>query len=73
LATDKPVIPAEYGEALVLRALARCEQIRDNYDFAAIYENKADEILVNMNERYCPRQQQEANRAKMPITLRARY
>lgn len=73
LATDKPVIPAEYGEALVLRALARCEQIRDNYDFAAIYENKADEILVNMNERYCPRQQQDANRAKLPVTLRARY
>lgn len=71
--TDKPVIPAEYGEALILRALARCEQNRDNFDYAAIYENKADEILVNMNERYCPRQQQDANRARLPLTLRARH
>lgn len=71
--TDKPVIPAEYGELLVLRALARCEQSRDNFDYAAIYENKADELLINMNERYCPRQQEDANRARLPITLRARY
>lgn len=70
--TDKPVIPYEYGEALVLGALARAEQLRDNFDYAQIYENKKEELITNMKERYCPRQQEGENRAKLPVfqTLR---
>ena len=70
--TDKPVIPYEYGEALLLGALARAEQLRDNFDYAQIYENKKEELITNMKERYCPRQQEGENRAKLPVfqTLR---
>lgn len=71
--TDKPVIPYEYGEALVLLAQARAEQLRDNFDYAQIYENKADELITSMKERYCPRQQEGANRAKLPVYLKTRY
>lgn len=71
--TDVPVIPAEFGEALLLRALARCEQIRDNFDYAAIYENKADELIINLKERYCPRNLTMENRANLPVDFRARY
>lgn len=68
--SDKPVIPYEFGEALVLGALARCERRRDNFDFAGIYENKQDEIITNMKLRYCPRQMANANRAKLPVRVR---
>ena len=71
--TDKPVIPYEYGEAIVLLAQARAEQLRDNFDYAQIYENKADELITSMKERYCPRQQEGGNRAKLPVYLKTRY
>lgn len=71
--TDKPVIPYEYGEALLLGALARAEQLRDNFDYAQIYENKKEELITSMKERYCPRQQEGANRAKLPVFLKTRY
>lgn len=71
--TDKPVIPYEYGEALLLGALARAEQLRDNFDYAQIYENKKEELITNMKERYCPRQQEGANRAKLPVFQKTRY
>lgn len=71
--TDKPVIPYEYGEALVLLAQARAEQLRDNFDYAQIYENKADDLITNMKERYCPRQQEGANRAKLPVFQALRH
>lgn len=71
--TDVPLIPAEFGEALLLGALARAEQIRDNYDYATIYENKKDELVTNMKLRYCPRQLEGGNRAQLPVQLRARH
>jgi len=71
--SDKPLIPAEYGEALLLMALARCEQTRDNYDIAQLHENKAEELITNMKVRYCPRQLEDANRSNLPITFRTRY
>ena len=71
--TDKPVIPYEYGEALLLGALARAEQLRDNFDYAQIYENKKEELVTNMKERYCPRQQEGENRAKLPVFQKTRY
>lgn len=71
--TDKPLIPAEYGEILVLMALARAEQLRDNFDFAMIYQNKADELITNMKLRYNPRQLEGENRARLPIVQKLRY
>ena len=70
--TDKPLIPAEFGEILVLGALVRCEQRRDNFDYAGIYEAKMDELVTNMKLRYCPRQLTNANRAKLPVIVRNR-
>lgn len=71
--TDVPVIPYEFGEALLLGALARAEQLRDNFDYAQIYENKKEEIVTNMKIRYCPRQQEGENRAKLPVFQMLRH
>lgn len=71
--TDKPVIPYEYSEALTLGALARAEQLRDNFDYAQIYENKKEELITNMKERYCPRQQEGSNRSKLPVVQTLRH
>lgn len=68
---DKPMMPSEYSEILVLSALARCERLRDNFDYAQIYENKVEDMLISMKERYCPRQLDDGNRAKLPITMRS--
>ena len=50
--TDVPVIPYEFGEILVLGALRRAEERRDNFDFAAIYSNQELELIENMKMRY---------------------
>lgn len=71
--SDKPLIPYEFGEILVLGALARCEQRRDNFDYAGIYESKMDELVTNMKLRYCPRQLVNENRAKLPVIVRNRH
>jgi len=71
--TDVPVIPYEFGEILVMGALARAERLRDNFDYAAIYENKYDELVTNMKLRYCPRQAGYENRAKLPVAERLRH
>ena len=68
--TDVPLIPYEFGETLVLGALARCERRRDNFDYAGVYENKLDELITNMKLRYCPRQLANENRAKLPVRIR---
>lgn len=65
--TDRPPIPPQYMEALTLGALARAEQIRDNFDFAQIYENKQDQILTNMKLRYSSGNLTAENRAKLPL------
>ena len=67
--TDVPLIPAEFGELLVLGALARLERIRGNYDFAGIHDNKKDELITNMKLRYCPRNLNNANRGRLPIKV----
>lgn len=71
--TDVPVIPYEFGEILVMGALARAERLRDNFDYAAIYENKYDELVTNMKLRYCPRQASNENVAKLPVAVRTRH
>lgn len=71
--TDVPIIPYEFGEILVMGALARAERLRDNFDYSAIYENKYDELVTNMKLRYCPRQASYENRAKLPVAERLRH
>lgn len=66
---DVPVIPAEYGEILVLGALYRAEQLRDNFDFAQIYENKQQSLITNMNLRYGPKVLGIHNRADLPVRV----
>jgi hypothetical protein len=64
--TDKTPIPPQYIEALILGAMARAEEIRDNFDFAQIYRNQQDQILTNMKLRYGPGNLTAENRAKLP-------
>ena len=65
--TDRPPIPPQFMEALVLGAMARAEQIRDNFDFAQIYENKQDQILTNMKVRLSNGNLTAENRARLPL------
>lgn len=65
--TDRTPIPAQYIEALVLGAMARAEEIRDNYDYAQIYRNQQDQILTNMKLRYGPGNLSAKNCAKLPF------
>lgn len=65
--TDRPPIPPQYMEALILGAMVRAEQIRDNFDFAQIYENKQDQILTNMKVRYSTGNLTAENRARLPL------
>ena len=64
---DKPAIPAEFMEALLLGALYRAEQRRDNFDYAQIYQNQMEQLLVNMKLRYGPGNLSASNRAKLPF------
>ena len=64
--TDKTPIPPQYIEALILGALARAEEVRDNYDYAQLYRNQQDQILTNMKLRYGPGNLSARNRAKLP-------
>lgn len=64
---DKTLIPNEFSEILVLGALKRAERLRDNFDYAQIYENDRQDMIINMKARYCPRQQNMENRAKLPV------
>lgn len=68
--TDKPLIPSEYAEILVLGALAHAERRRGNFDFAQIYDNQKAELITNMAMRYGPRQLDEGNRGTLPVNIR---
>lgn len=63
---DCTIIPSQYVEALILGALARAEETRDNYDYAIIYQNKQDTILTNMKLRYGAGNLVADNRARLP-------
>ena len=64
--TDITPIPPQYIEALILGAMARAEEIRDNFDFAQIYRNQQDQILTNMKLRYGPGNLTAQNTARLP-------
>lgn len=67
--TDVPTIPQEFQEILILGAMARAEQARDNFDFAQIYENKYYELLTNMTLRYGLRNQGMGNVSRVPVRI----
>ena len=54
--TDVPSIPERYKEVLVRGALARAEERRDNFDFAAIHRNEFENLVEDMALRLIPRQ-----------------
>ena len=64
--TDIPPIPPQYMEILILGALYRAEQVRDNFDFAQIYQNQQDQLLTNMKMRYGPGNLTAQNVSKLP-------
>ena len=64
--TDITPLPPQYIEALILGAMARAEEIRDNFDFAQIYRNQQDQILTNMKLRYGPGNLTAQNTARLP-------
>ena len=64
--SDITPIPPQYIEALILGAMSRAEEIRDNFDFAQIYRNQQDQILTNMKVRYATGTVTPESRAKLP-------
>lgn len=71
--TDKPPIPDQYMEALILGAMSRAEEIRDNFDFAQIYRNQQEQLLTNMKLRYGPGNLTAKNRSRLPFFGGAYY
>jgi hypothetical protein len=47
-----PEIPSEFQELLIVGAAYRVMQVKDNYDQAAILQNKYDEILQKLVVKY---------------------
>ncbi len=68
LVKDKDItpIPPQYIEALILGAMVRAEQLRDNFDYAQIYQNQQEQILTNMKLRYGPGNLTAQNTARLP-------
>lgn len=52
--SDITPLPPQYIEALILGAMARAEEVRDNFDYAQIYRNQQDQLLTNMKLRLGP-------------------
>lgn len=49
---DIPEVPSQFAELLILGAAYRVLQVKDNYDQAAILQNKYDELLQKLVVRY---------------------
>lgn len=49
---DVPDLPSEFEELLVVGAAYRVLQVKDNYDQAAILQNKYDELLQKLVVKY---------------------
>jgi hypothetical protein len=54
--SEIPSIPSEFQELIVSGAAYRILQVKDQYDQAAIHQNKYDEILAKLVMRYSPHQ-----------------
>lgn len=64
---DITPIPDQYIEALVLGALARAEEVRDNFDYSQLYRNQQDQLLTNMKLRFGPGNLTALNTARVPF------
>jgi len=53
--TSCPQIPVEYKDILVKGGLAGIEQFRENFDVAALYERRIEDLSDDMQGRYGPR------------------
>lgn len=62
-----PEIPSEFSELLVAGATYRILQANDNYDQAAIHQNKYDELLQKLVVKYS--QNQTAQVFVMPVNV----
>lgn len=51
-ATDVPSIPSNFSELLVVGAVYRVLQVKDNYDQAGVFQNKYDELLQKLVVKY---------------------
>ena len=60
-----PELPSEFQEVLVVGAAYRVMQVKDNYDQAAILQNKYDELLQKLVVKYS--QSQVATPTRMRI------
>lgn len=49
---DVPELPSEFEELLIVGAAYRVLQVKDNYDQAAILQNKYDELLQKLVVKY---------------------
>ena len=63
--TDVPAVPSEFKEVLVAGAAYRCLQVKDNYDQAAILQNKYDELLQKLVVKYSVSQTGRALRMRI--------
>lgn len=50
--SDVPEFPAEFEELLVIGAAYRVLQVKDNYDQAAVLQNRYDELLQKLVVKY---------------------
>lgn len=50
--SDVPELPSEFEELLVVGAAYRVLQVKDNYDQAAVLQNKYDELLQKLVVKY---------------------
>ncbi len=66
---DIPDLPSEFEEVLVSGATYRVLQVKDNYDQAAIFQNKYDELLQKLAVRLS--QPQVGQPARVRINRRA--
>lgn len=64
---DVPILPSEFEEIIVLGAAYRVLQVKDNYDQAAILQNKYDEILQKLVMKYTIPQ------TGTPLIMRSNY
>lgn len=62
---DVPEIPSEFRELLVVGAAYRVMQVKDNYDQAAILQNKYDEILQKLVVKFSQPQVGTATRMRI--------
>lgn len=62
---DFTPIPPQYIEVLILGALARAEEVRDNFDYSQLYRNQQDQLLTNMKLRFGPGNLTAQNTARL--------